>query len=218
MRRWLWISALGAAFLPLLGWGQARGGAGFGARAGMGFHGSAGFHPSASFPRTQWMPRPIIRGGVRFVTSPFPHTCLGHPCVARWWWGSGWYPYAGWWYWGPGGYDNSSVQPYYPAPDSAATEQVEQQQAEIDRLREEVAGLREARAPAPEPARQSDSEPTRLIFRDRHTEEVENYAIMGQSLWILTSGRARKIPLSDLDVAATKKVNADRGVEFRTPL
>ena len=95
--------------------------------------------------------------------------------------------------------------------------QIEQQQAEIDRLREEVAGLREARAPGPEPAEQTASEPTQLIFRDKHREEVENYAIMGQSLWILTSGRARKIPLSDLDVAGTKKVNEDRGVEFRTP-
>jgi len=217
MRRWLSIAALSAVFLPLFGWGQARGGGGFGARAGMGFHGSVGFHPpSANFPRGQWMARPIVRSGVRFVT-PFYHTCFGHPCVARWWGGSWGYPYAGWWYWDPGGYDNSSVQPYDPAPDSAATGQIEQQQAEIDRLREEVAGLREARAPAPEPARQTESEPTRLVFRDRHTEEVENYAIMGQSLWILTSGRARKIPLSDLDVAATKKVNEDRGVEFRTP-
>jgi hypothetical protein len=95
--------------------------------------------------------------------------------------------------------------------------QIEQQQAEIDRLREEVAGLREARAPAPEPAAPTESEPTQLIFRDRHTEEVENYAIMGQSLWILSSGRTKKIPLSDLDVAATKKVNEDHGVEFRTP-
>jgi hypothetical protein len=95
--------------------------------------------------------------------------------------------------------------------------QIEQQQAEIDRLREEVAGLREARAPAPEPARETESEPTQLIFRDKHSEEVQNYAIMGQSLWVLTSGRAKKIPLSDLDVAATKKVNEDHGVEFKTP-
>ena len=217
MRRWLWIAAQSAVFLPLLGWGQARGGAGFGARAGMGFHGSAGFHsPSAGFRRGQLIPRPIVRGGVRIVPGPFLHTCFGLPCARRWWVGS-WWPYAGWWYWDQGGYDNSSLPPYDPAADSAATGQIEQQQAEIDRLREEVAGLREARAPAPEPAAQTESEPTRLIFRDRHSEDVENYAIMGQWLWILTSGRARKIPLSNLDVAATKKVNEDRGVDFRTP-
>ena len=223
MWRWLWIAALSGVFLPLLGWGQARGGgAGFGARTGMGFHASGiGFRsPSAGFPRGQWMPRPVARGGVRFVSGPFLHNCLGRPCAARWWWGSGCYPYAGWWYWDAGGYDSSSVQPYYPAANSAATEQIEQQQAEIDQLREEVAELRQGRTPAsaPEPARETESKPTQLIFRDRHTEDVENYAIMGQSLWILTSGKARKIPLSDLDVAATKKVNADRGVEFRTPL
>jgi hypothetical protein len=149
------------------------------------------------------------------VTRPFFHNCFGRPCVGRWWLGS-WYPYAGWWYGDPGGYDNSSAQPYYPA-DSGQMGQIEQQQAEIDRLRDEVASLREARAPAPEPAAQTESEPTQLIFRDRHTEQVENYAIMGQSLWILTSGRAKKIPLSDLDVAATKKANENRGVEFKTP-
>jgi hypothetical protein len=29
--------------------------------------------------------------------------------------------------------------------------------------------------------------------------------------------RARKVPVSDLDVEATRKANADRGVEFRFP-
>jgi len=60
-------------------------------------------------------------------------------------------------------------------------------------------------------------EPTELVFRDKRTEEIENYAIMGQTLWVLTEQRARKIPLADLDIAATQKANENRGIEFQIP-
>jgi len=33
----------------------------------------------------------------------------------------------------------------------------------------------------------------------------------------LTGERARKIPLAELDIAATQKVNEDRGVDFEIP-
>jgi len=33
---------------------------------------------------------------------------------------------------------------------------------------------------------------------------VENYAIAGQTLWVFTEQRARKIPLADLDIPATQ--------------
>jgi hypothetical protein len=47
--------------------------------------------------------------------------------------------------------------------------------------------------------------------------EVRNYAIVGQTLGVFTEQRARKIPVSDLDVEATIKVNAGRGVEVPLP-
>jgi len=46
---------------------------------------------------------------------------------------------------------------------------------------------------------------------------VKNYAIVGQTLWVLSGQRARKIPLTELDIPATKKVNDDRGVDFQLP-
>jgi hypothetical protein len=58
---------------------------------------------------------------------------------------------------------------------------------------------------------------TILVFRDGRRSEIQNYAIVGQTLWMLTEQRARKVSMSDLDVEATRKLNADRGVEFRTP-
>ena len=59
-------------------------------------------------------------------------------------------------------------------------------------------------------------EATVLIYRNRHHEEVNSYAIMGDSLYIFDQGR-KKVALSELDVPATVKANDDRGVEFRLP-
>jgi hypothetical protein len=58
---------------------------------------------------------------------------------------------------------------------------------------------------------------TVLVFRDQHNEEVTNYAIVGQTLWNFSAQRTKKIPLSDLDMAATEKANDDRGVTFNVP-
>jgi len=55
------------------------------------------------------------------------------------------------------------------------------------------------------------------VFRDGRRSEVRNYAIVGRTLWVFTEQQARKIPVSDLDVEATKKVNAGRGVEVPLP-
>lgn len=60
-------------------------------------------------------------------------------------------------------------------------------------------------------------EPTVLIFKDGHKLEVENYAIQGATLFDLTLGHARKIPLADLDLDATRRQNDDRGVPFEIP-
>lgn len=58
---------------------------------------------------------------------------------------------------------------------------------------------------------------TILVFRDGHKTEAVNYAIVGQTLWIYTETDSKKMPLADLDVAATKSANSDRGVTFQVP-
>jgi hypothetical protein len=93
----------------------------------------------------------------------------------------------------------------------------------IDRLTDEVERLREEQ----ESAKNSEQTPgqgeqaaeanlpTRiLVFRDGRRSEIQNYAMVGKILWVLTQERARKIPVSDLDMDATKKANADQGIEF----
>lgn len=88
---------------------------------------------------------------------------------------------------------------------------------EVERLRDEDVPREEARQAALQPRALVEDKMTTviLVFRDGHRSEVQNFAIAGQTLWVFTDQRARKLPVSDLDVEATKKVNADRGVDFR---
>lgn len=65
----------------------------------------------------------------------------------------------------------------------------------------------------PEPA----TDPTLLVFKDGHQIEVGNYAIVGSTLFDLTPGHSRRVPLADLDLDATRKQNDDRGVVFQLP-
>lgn len=130
-----------------------------------------------------------------------------------------------------------SYYPYYSYPmvsysnpsndySSASSYQLEMTR-ELDRLSEEVERLRgeqESRAYANAPAvpakaesRQEAGKPTVLVFQDKHIQEVENYAIVGQTLWVFSEQRAKKVPLSELDIPATTKLNDERGLEFRVP-
>ncbi len=76
--------------------------------------------------------------------------------------------------------------------------------------------------PQPIPQEQSGgrdakpNEPSVLVFRDGHQQEVANYAIMGQTVYVFDK-RAQKIALAELDVPATIKANDDRGLEFKLP-
>ncbi len=58
---------------------------------------------------------------------------------------------------------------------------------------------------------------TALVFRDRRVVEVRNYAIAGGTLWVLSEQQSKKIPLAELDLDATAKMNDDRGVDFQVP-
>lgn len=58
---------------------------------------------------------------------------------------------------------------------------------------------------------------TLLVFRNQHKEEIQNYAIVGDTLWNFAPQQTVKIPLSELDIPATIKANQDRGVTFSVP-
>lgn len=86
-----------------------------------------------------------------------------------------------------------------------------------DMLQSELQQRRTARtAPTPSAdlAASSSEPPVVLIFRDGHRTEIQNYAIVGRTVWILSDKRATKVPLADLDLDQTTQVNRDRGLNF----
>lgn len=92
---------------------------------------------------------------------------------------------------------------------SDVSRQVQTLNGKIDRLQADL----DARSRP-----QSASEPaTALVFRDRHVEEIRNYAISGGTLWVFGDQSAKKIPLAQLDLPATAKMNDERGVNFQIP-
>jgi len=101
---------------------------------------------------------------------------------------------------------------YYAPPsseDSGLQRDVQTLSGKIDRLQADVEARNRPK---------TDQEPsTALVFRDQHVEEVRNYAISGGTLWVLSAQAAKKIPLAQLDLAATAKMNDDRGVDFQVP-
>ena len=156
--------------------------------------------------------------GVHIVTA-FPHHHHGYYRYRY-----PYYPYYGYGYWyDPGLWGSASS---YDSPD-AYYEQNQQLSQQINELSNEVARLREDQearayaAPPPQPpAAPAKAEPavsTVLVFQDRHREEIQNYAVVGHTLWVFNQDRARKIPLAQLDLPATSKANDERGVDFSVP-
>jgi len=78
-----------------------------------------------------------------------------------------------------------------------------------------------ASAPDPDesdPAPLAKQPATVLVFKDGRRLEIENYAIVGNTLYDLSGGGRRKIPLADLDLGATTKENDKRGIDFQVPV
>jgi len=147
------------------------------------------------------------------------------------------YPYTAYPYYGVGlqsdfVYSNAAVGTYaapaYMADhDTGVQSDLYRLQAELNDLRQQQAAQAErqqyalstpADTPRPVPATRPRPEPpapaTVLIYRDGHQAEVHNYAVVGQVLWIFSEERARKVPLADLDLDATRQANEERGVDF----
>jgi hypothetical protein len=116
---------------------------------------------------------------------------------------------------------------YVTGPDPAQSPVVSQNEVgltyELQRLSQEVEQLRAEQTArlstqvTPQSTPQLPATPTTLVFRDGHRVEIQNYAIVGQTLWVLEERISTKIALSDLDLDATQKENRGRGVRFPLP-
>jgi hypothetical protein len=198
--------------------GGFRGGPAFAATPRFGSHFGSGFGPQfrSRFGtslgmgfRRPFVPRRFVRHGFRSGFSPFYFGYYGYPAY-----------YAGYSYSSLDAYPAYDYYAPYP-PQSGNDLAQQQQQRDIDRLEDEVSRLREERESREDarrkPTVEVKSTPTLLVFRDKHTQEVQNYAVVGGTLWLFSEQRATKLPLSWLDIDATTKANDERGVDFRLP-
>lgn len=96
---------------------------------------------------------------------------------------------------------------------------------EIDQLRGEIAQMKAqtSQPPPPVPAAPAVQEPvapspptpaTVIVLRDGRRLETSNYAIMDQTLWNFSARPIQKIPVNSIDISASEKANAERGVDF----
>jgi len=222
-----------------MGGGGARGFSGGGYRGG-GYAGGYSSRGAAGYSRAPGYAGAYRGGywdggyrGYGYNWRGYPYRG-GYPYAGygwRWgypWWGFG---YAGWgwgypsWGWNSGYWNNSyynnypsdtySVQPY-AYPPGGDHSQDNQAQDEIDRLTGEVNQLRSQQSSGQSRTAEIRAE-TVLVYRDGHTEEVQNYAIIGKTIWIFNESRARKVAISELDLPATKRDNEDRGIDFVLP-
>jgi hypothetical protein len=146
----------------------------------------------------------------------YPSTIYGAPDYI--------YPYSG--YSQPG-----YSQPAYTYPDTTAPAvsrneidlayQVGQLSAQVEQLRQQQQTVNSYSytQPSPEPqqAQPVAKTPTVLVFQDGRRMEIQNYAIVGDTLWVLDQTVANKILISDLDITATQSENHSRGVRFQLP-
>ena len=145
--------------------------------------------------------------GQVFIGSPYPwlHESYGYPYHSA-------FPYG-----------SLYSEPYFvepspnhvePSPDLSSIElanQVERLTKEVERLRERQANSTAIASPAPPPVRAPERPaiPINLVFRDGRRLNIQSYAIVRGTLWVLDEGTTR-IPLSDLDLDATHRANPSR--------
>ncbi|MGC2194239.1 MAG: hypothetical protein WA628_06160 [Terriglobales bacterium] len=225
------MTACLVALASAISWGQRgggfHGGAGFASRSGMhagGFHGAgrASFAgaPRSNFRRGNTFHHPnhgptFIIQHRRFDARFRGGLYAGYPLSY------GGYGYPFYWDWEDSSYNSQDNDSY--AQYQAATE--------INRLADEVQELREERQylqrpPEPRPsdalqprpeAKLQEDLPVVLVFLDKRIQEVRNYAVANEMLVVLDGNRRKKYPLADIDLAATMRLNDERGVDFQVP-
>jgi hypothetical protein len=210
------------------GHGGFSGGGSFGGHASAG-HAFSGAHSASgyaqhSFSGSRSFSRPSSSRGLnarnfnhsnnlRIRTYGFRNNCYGYRCGYGYgypWLGAGLDPY--WWWDSGSSYDQDQQD------QTGLANEMNAQSLDEQRMREQGDQDVYARSTYPHQPERTEAAPaTVLVFRDQHKQEIQNYAIVGQTLWNFSPQHTEKIPLSQLDLPATTKANDARGVDFRVP-
>lgn len=215
--------------------GGARGG--FGGRGGFAGHGGFGGHgmgmgnPSGGgrhFGRgTFFGGDPFFHQGFTFGGGRLHHGGFRHCWRCRAGFGFPWFAGFGYGYydpflWGDSSY-NDDWQQEQEIQFASQMNALNSREQELRQREDELRAREEQDAYARQPQARNETpvQPvpsTVLVFRDQHQQEITNYAISGKTLWVLSDHvLTKKIPLTDLDLTATAKLNDERGVEFQVP-
>jgi hypothetical protein len=165
-----------------------------------------GFHPHPR-PLAPVIVTPVIGGFYSPYGYPYYYGYGGPEYYPG---GSAYYPYSTAPY--P---DTSYVAPAVQSP--PVTQNDTDLAYQVGRLTQEVEQLRQQQQPQTQATQDHQGVPVVLVFRDGHRMEIQNYAIVGETLWILDQNNSTRIPLSQLDVDATQRENRSRGQRFLVP-
>ena len=177
------------------------------------------FSSRRSFSNRSFSSRSFHNRDDRFRRHGFRNNCYGYACRGYgypWWYAGAYDPY--WW-------DSDSSYDQDEQNNAALASEMNAQSLDQQRMRQqEDQDVYASSAPpathqsSPHQEDRTQATPaTVLVFRNQHQQEVQNYAIVGQTLWNFSPPHTQKIPLSDLDLIATAKANDERGVDFRVP-
>ena len=226
----------GVAFPAFAQRGGARDGS-IGHGGGFAIHSappSRGSFPSVG--RTPFMGAPQLRYGGAPTNLRLPargpiasdfHRRPGYPGVYRnrrpyipFYGGGVSYVYPG--YFGPGFLDYPDTGPYdnsaYVAPQPTASYTTNESEAPVEQADVAPATAYRPAYLRPQPSAEPEAEtPVTLIFKDgRSPEQIQNYMLTRTTLYVQET-RLREIPVDQLDLPATQKVNKDAGVDFQLP-
>jgi hypothetical protein len=247
MKRLAVIALIVGFSLPAFAQRGGSHGGGFSGHAGSSFHGGFSGSAPSHFSGPSHFSAPRFTGGGSFRNAPgFPRSGFSNYSAARSPYNAGnrnssgdryRRPYrsgygAGVPYLFPGGIvswinpDFLGYPGYYDDFTSAdTTDQSYAQPAEPDQSQDQ-AGLRSpydpSYAPSYAPSQPSPApipeDAVTLVFKDgRPSEQIHNYALTRSTLYVLDLHH-QDIPVDQLDLAATEKVNRDAGVDFQLPV
>jgi hypothetical protein len=105
-----------------------------------------------------------------------------------------------------------------PSPDVAGlSDEVRQLSAQLNDLQNQLnqrSPSVSGSVPDATPQQTTPEPPLTVVLNDGQTLQIQNYAVMGDTLWDLSSQPSHRIPVSSIDIPASTKASEASGAQF----
>jgi hypothetical protein len=104
-----------------------------------------------------------------------------------------------------------------PTDTAGLSAQVQQLSAQLNDLQNQLSQRNlspSAGAPDATPQQGAPAPPLTVVLNSGQTLQIQNYAVMGDTLWDLSSQTSHRIPVSSIDIPASTKASEATGAEF----